>query len=227
MNILGLVLVICLVFGLVSAYKFGQNWLYLIPNTTSIWQISDNLKTESTQWISVPYGEHYWNISALNDDLKINNAFSAQEWKDRQLPGAYLEATRDPVDPADPNLMTTIDSVNILRHPENNYTYITDETGHVIPCFATGIGGKVDVSCPEAPVGTLTVEEHLWSGWKAWQDEVQILLLPGEWLNVKTTAGIHSYSFRYRPWDVWVGFVLTLAGIAVCIYFWRKSGKSV
>jgi len=224
-NILWLVLVICLAFGLLSAYQFGQNWLILIPNSPSIWQISDTLKTESTQWISVPYGEHYWDIAALNNGLKINNSFSPQEWKGRQLPGAYLEATRDPVDPADPNLLTTIDSINIVRHPENNYAYVTDETGRVIPCSATGIGGKVVVTCPEAPSGTLTVEEHFWSGWKSWQDGEKVSLVPGEWLNVKTTAGTHSYSFRYRPWDVWVGFVLTLAGIAGCIYFWRKSGK--
>ncbi len=227
MNILGLVLFVCLVFGLISAYKFGQNWFYLIPNTPSIWQISDTLKTESTQWISIPYGEHYWNIPALNAGLKINNAFSAQEWKDRQLPGAYLEATRDPVDPADPNLVTIIDSINIVRHPENNYAYLTDATGSVIPCPATGLGGKVDVSCPEAPAGTLTVEEHFWNGWKAWQDGEHVSLLPGEWLNVNTSAGTHTYTFRYRPWDVWVGFVLTLAGIAGCVYFWRNSGKSI
>lgn len=225
MNILGIVLILCLIFSLKSAYQFGQNWLNLIPNAPSIWQISDSLRTDSTEWITVPYGEHYWNIAALNDGLKINNAFSAQEWKDRQLPPAYLEATRDPIDPANPDFVTIIDSVSILRHDENNYAFITSGDASVIPCAAQAIGGKIDVTCPDAPAGILTVREHYWTGWNAWQDGVKTPLVPAEWLTVETPAGTHDYSFRYRPWDVWVGIALTLIGIAGCVYFWRKPSK--
>jgi uncharacterized membrane protein YfhO len=67
--------------------------------------------------------------------------------------------------------------------------------------------------------------EHYWTGWKAWQDGKNFSLTPAEWLTVETKAGAHGYSFRYRPWDVWVGITLTLSGIAGCIFFWRKPSE--
>jgi len=53
------------------------------------------------------------------------------------------------------------------------------------------------------------------------RDGRSVPLGSGQWLNVAAPAGQHRYEFRYRPWDVVVGLLLTLAGmiVAVILYF--------
>ena len=98
-NAMVLLLIVPLFFSLKSAFQFGQNWLYLIPNSPDLWEITKMAKTDSTQWVSVMEGEHFWNIAAFDSGLKLSNVYSAQEWKDRDIPPACMEITPEVIAP--------------------------------------------------------------------------------------------------------------------------------
>jgi len=222
LNTMVLLLIIPLFFSLKSAYQFGQNWLYLIPNSPALWEITKMAKSDSTQWVSVMEGEHFWNIAAFDTGIKLSNAYSAQEWKNRDIPPAYMEITPEPVSPENPDLVFSTAEISILRHPGVTYAYILSGES-TIACRAFATGGFIDVTCPESTEGTLMVMENNWQGWRAWKDESSTPLLESQWLSVHAPAGVHSYFFRYRPWDVWVGLGFTLLGVVGCIYFWQKA----
>jgi len=48
-------------------------------------------------------------------------------------------------------------------------------------------------------------------------------LLGGDWLSVNALSGKHTYTFQYRPWDVYLGALLSLIGVGVVIWFWVKK----
>jgi uncharacterized membrane protein YfhO len=64
--------------------------------------------------------------------------------------------------------------------------------------------------------------ENSWSGWKAWQDDERVTLLPNRWLSLKAPAGDHEFRFLYRPADVALGAFLTLIGFVLTIWFWLR-----
>jgi hypothetical protein len=220
-NPMVLLLFVPMFFALKSAYLFGQNWLYLIPNSKLLWESTEMMQTDSTQWVSFQDGEHYWNIPALDNSLKLNDVFSTQLWKNRDIPPAYLEATRDPSALENTDLLFSNPEISAIRHPGVTYAYILAGDAK-IACRAHATDGVIDISCPDSPDGALMVMENNWQGWRAWRDEDSTPLLDSQWLSVAAPAGTHSYSFRYRPWDVWAGIGLTLLGVAGCIFFWRK-----
>ncbi len=112
--------------------------------------------------------------------------------------------------------------IHIVAHPENEYAYV--QTGKlVVACQAHALGGTIDVVCPASGAGQLVVHEFYYSGWTAWRDGARTPLLFSQWLSVDAPAGQHVYSFRYRPWDVWVGILFSLAGLAACVALWRKA----
>ncbi len=223
-NSTALILLIPLVISLKSAYVFGQNWLGTVPTSPELWVDARNLKTETSEWVNIPFGEHFWNIPVLAEGIKIGNAFSAQVWRGRDLPPAYLEATNEPIDPNNPNLVSVNGDINTIRFPENEYAYILSGD-QKIPCVANAIGGTIEVNCPDSPEGILVVTENNWQGWRAQRDQLKTPLLFSTWLSVEAPAGVHNYSFRYKPWDVWVGFCIMLSGTALCFYLWIKAGK--
>jgi hypothetical protein len=63
--------------------------------------------------------------------------------------------------------------------------------------------------------GTLIVQENNWSGWYASRDNQPIELSADQWLTVSAPAGPHHYEFRYRPWDVAVGLLLSAIGLGL------------
>jgi hypothetical protein len=87
------------------------------------------------------------------------------------------------------------------------------------------VGGYIDVECDSEAAGTLVVYEYSWSGWTARRDGQALMLGPGPWLNVFAPAGTHHYEFRYRPWDVPLGLVLSLAGMVLCVWLWMRAKK--
>ena len=63
----------------------------------------------------------------------------------------------------------------------------------------------------------------MWPGWKAWVDGEPVSLTGLEWLEVPALAGKHTYLFRYRPWDVLMGGLLSLLGVILAVYIWRAA----
>jgi len=216
-----LLLTIPLVWSLKSAYDFGHTWLITSPLSPDIYKITSALVTDSSQWVNLPFGEHYWRIPAIETGLKIGYGIRTWQWKDHAAPPANREGTRDKVDPTSQNYLQTVFDINIVAHPENEYAYV--QMGELVePCKAHAVGGNIDVDCPITGPGQLVVQEYYYSGWTAWQDGVSIPLLTSQWLSVNAPAGQHKYSFRYRPLDVWVGILLSLTGIAACVVLWCK-----
>ncbi len=217
-----IILSIPLIWSLREAYVFGHDWLSTVQIEKSLYQKVDLIKTDVTEWVNLPFGAHYWQIPAFENSLKISNAFRTWSWKSREDPPIYQEATFDVVDPSAPNLIRVIDGLNYLSHFENEYAYIQNGD-QIIPCNAKSSGGNINVVCPESEKGQLVVTENNWTGWYAWVDQTRTQLLPSNWLSVDAPAGKHSYQFRYRPWDVWVGIFLTISGIALSIILWRRG----
>ncbi len=224
-NTAALILIIPLIISLKSAYKFGHYWLGTLPYSQESWEITQTLKTDRTEWISTPLGEHFWYIATLNERLKTSNVATSQVWKGRELPPVYLDATRDLVEPDNPDLILSTNSLNIIKNTNNEYAFI-QSGDQMIPCDANAVGGIIDVNCPDSPAGILMVMENNWQGWKASRDQANTPLLFSTWLSVEAPSGVHSYSFRYKPWDVWVGIFMMISGIALSIYLWIKAGKS-
>jgi len=217
-----LVLTVPLAWPLISAYDFGQNWLVTAPSSPDLYQVTKALQTNSSQWVNLPYGEHFWMIPALESGLKIGIGIRTWQWKEHGPPPVYREGTRDNIDPGSPNYLQTVFGINIVAHPENEYAYV--QVGELAePCQAHALGGNIDVDCPVTGPGQLVVHEYCYSGWTAWRDGARTPLLSSQWLSVDAPAGPHKYSFRYRPWDVWVGILFSLAGLAACVVLWRKA----
>ena len=62
-------------------------------------------------------------------------------------------------------------------------------------------------------------------GWKAWQEDSRTELFDGTWLSVAAPAGEHTFHFRYLPWDVFLGLLLSAAGWGLAIFLLVKYRK--
>lgn len=203
-----------------SATRFSRTWLTTSSLPPELEQVLPWLKTASAEWISFPYGEHFWTPAIIDAGLKAAPVARPWRWQDRELPTPYLEASRDPITGTVPGLLGKVAGMSLLVHPENEYAAVT--TGaDVVPCQATATGGLIQVTCVTSGPGTLVVQENQWSGWQARVDGRPVPLNAGTWLSVAAPAGTHHYEFRYRPWDVPVGAGLTLIGLALAVWVWR------
>jgi uncharacterized membrane protein YfhO len=95
-----------------------------------------------------------------------------------------------------------------------------------LPCTASSKGGWIDVSCESQSPGLLVVNEYAWDGWWAWKDGQPVRLGSGTVLNVQAPAGKHHYQFRYLPWDVLLGALLTLTGIILSVILHQRMKRS-
>jgi hypothetical protein len=224
-----LLLAVPLFFALKSAHDMGQVWLttirfnYDAPLVDTIRTVA----TSSSEWVNPPFGEHFWSVPALDAGLKVGVGITHWLFKDREAPGLYYEAVRGDVDPAQQSMIVkkTAD-ISILYHPENEYASV-QVGSQKIPCKASSLGGNIDVVCNTDRAGTLVVQENNWAGWYAARDRKQVAMYAGNWLSVAAPAGVHTYQFRYRPWDVWVGLALTVMGFVLCGVLWRRNAALV
>jgi hypothetical protein len=207
-----------LLLTLPTAYKFSR-WRYdthLVERPDAVQQW---LKTDFSEWIHIPNPDFDWVPIAMDRGYKITNVYRPWYWKDKTPPGAYLEATTDQIENSDEQ----IEYLYLLRNEDNRYAAVHTPDGGFFPCQARANGGHIDVSCINDRPGTLVVMENYYSGWTARVDEKSTSLYKDDWLKVAAPAGEHSYAFRYRPWDVWVGMALTLFGIGIAVYTWRRD----
>ena len=212
-------LAVPLLWSLLSTFTFSQHWIRTAPEGVEVKGVLDKLQPTTTQWVEPPFGEHYWTPSALAHGLKLTTITRPWHWKDRQEPLPYLRASRHAADISDPGYRDTVHDILILSYPERRYATI-DNGAQPVPCDAHALGGNIDVVCTSDTPGQLIVQENMWTGWYAQRDGQSIPLKGGPWLHVDAPAGVHHYTFRYRPWDVYAGLCLTLAGILLCLWHW-------
>lgn len=211
------------VLAIVSVYDFSKLWL----GTTPVPSAADVLMTWHTptaEWIYPPYSQGVWIPLGLNDNLKMVTVARPWQWKDRQLPDFAIEAIWNLDRPAAGPILGTFDNLAVIAHPGVEYAYV-DAGDEPVPCRATAIGGDIDVDCQNDQTGTLIVQENNWAGWYATRDGEPVELADDQWLSVSAPAGQHHYEFRYRPWDVWVGAALSLAGLGLAAVLWIRAAR--
>jgi len=217
---LGWLLILPLVWSVRDTHHFVQPWLEVVPEPAeaNYDAIIARMKLETVQWVEVPYQEWGFQIAALEHGLKLTNAYHLWSWKDRTPPLPFVAATRDSVDPDDANFRESLENASLLDYPENHFAYI-EAADRKIPCRATARGGNIDVDCRTDVPGELVVTENAWDGWKLKRDGRTAALIADPWLKTNAPAGNHHYAFRYRPWDVPLGMLLSLSGLGLALWF--------
>ena len=201
-------------------YDMSILWLGNVPVNYTDAAIQA-LTTPTTQWVSPPFVEYNWGPVLLEHGLKITRVFRPWRWKDREAPVSYLEGTRGEA-PENSQVVQRFADFTVFQHKDGEYAYI-QSGADMIPCQAKALGGNIDVTCSSEVGGALVVKENLWSGWTARLDGKAATLLAGDWLSVNMPPGAHLVSFRYRPWDAWVGLVIALAGIVLAVRVARQK----
>jgi hypothetical protein len=191
----------------------------------SVDKVVSALAPSTVQWIEPPLGNWGFDIVALEHGLKLTNTIHNWGLKNAAPPSPYLRATQDAVDPSDPDYSGTYDFLNTLTYPENLYAFV-DTGSRQIPCRASASGGDIDIDCQTGAAGQLTVRENLFPDWKAELDGKRVPLGTGQWLAVAAPAGAHHFEFRFRPWDVPLGWALFLAGLGLSAWLWFSAPKT-
>lgn len=220
-------LVIPLGYSVKSTYDFGKPWMDTYSFSTEIdgyEEIILQLKLSTVQWIEPSLGDRGFNIVALENGIKLTNTLHNWGVKDKTAPLPYIRISRDVGDFSNPNFIGTIDFVSVFSYPENLYAFVDTGTRQ-IPCQATSLGGDIDIDCQTNVAGQLIVHENSWSGWNVQIDGIRAKLGTGQWLTTEALAGKHHYEFRFRPWDVSLGWMLFLLGIGFSVWFWFYPTK--
>ena len=221
LRLLAPAVVLVLAWSLKSPYDFGRTIMKVSSPPQEAPEMVSILQSEEARWVAPPLG-HYWMPPLLEAGIKLTGIFRPVNWKDRQSPPAEIEyaGTLDQVGPSDS--MVSAGPLAFTLRPENHYAYV-DVGGQRLPCTASAHLGDVQVDCEVAQAGTLVVLENSWSGWRASVDGRRVDLLGEAWLQVQAPAGAHHFEFRYRPWDVVLGALLTLAGVALAVWAWTTA----
>lgn len=220
-----LVMVLVLGTSLFNAYRFGQKWIRTVTQEQGPYQVVEAAKTTSAQWVALPYGEHFWGPLAAEVGLKQTSYVRPWFWLDRVQPLPAVEATRTSVDTGADGFLRQVDGVNLVRHSENMYSFVISSEEGREPCRSIAQGGNIDLYCQNDSPGMLIVRENNFTGWRVSIDDQPALIDDEPWLSTAAPAGEHHYSFRYRPWDVTIGFVLSLLGLLISGWLWLRSGN--
>lgn len=212
------ILLVPLLMAILSAKSAGEPWLGTVHLDPSTAKVVDALRTSDLQWVNAPFGEHPFQLVAVEKGLKLASGIQTWNWKDRPYPEPTLEAHREGI----PQGMTLSQRESVIPIYEagsgREYASVTQDGQGRSICEATGHGGDIDVACATPQAGVLTVKENRWSGWHAEVDGKRSQLLAGQWLAVNLPAGEHIVRFRYRPWDVPLGLAITLMGAILALY---------
>jgi len=221
LRLLAPVVVLVLAWSLKSPYDFGKGILKVTSPPPEAAEMVSILQSEQARWVA-PQVSHFWMPPLLEAGLKLTQIFRPVNWKDRQPPPAEIEyaGTLDQVSASDS--MVSVGQLAFILRPENHYAYV-ETRGQRLPCTASSMLGDIQVDCRAETAGTLVVQENSWSGWRGSLDGRRVDLLGGPWLQVEAPAGAHHFEFRYRPWDVALGALLTLAGMALGVWAWTAS----
>lgn len=219
-------LLIPLILNLKQCNDFTKHWVYSTKIGDGVYDLLEELRTPTLQWVEPPFGEHHYVEAAISMGLKLSPGIRTWNWKERPFPLAKLEANRAGP-PAEPSTeIGMVDGIPIYAREGVNYATVIDSEGEQA-CEASGSGGFIQVTCDNSSPGELVVQENTWSGWHAWRDGERVELIGEEWLQVKAPAGRHVYEFRYLPWDVPLGLFLTLIGLGLCGWMWFRSSNGM
>jgi hypothetical protein len=222
-----IILLVVLVMSVRAAYTYSQGWLFTVPNEPLNAEVINAVKTADSQWVALPFGEHYWSPQAAEAGLKLTKVVRPSHWNGRVNPPPYLETTRQNPEGVAAENVSSVAGIHLIKYPENVYAFVTSGSGVTEPCTAVANGGHIDVICNTNQAGTLIVRENNWTGWRVRRDDSKVTIDDNElWLNAPAPAGRHIYEFRYVPWDVFIGLAISLVGIILTIRVWWLARKT-
>ena len=216
-------LLIPLAWSLTSAFDFTR---YFIRNSdvSSIYGFYANIQNVLTQpglkWVAPPYGEGNLVEPALHFGAKLTNVVFPSHWRDHDNPDPEIVISRQGDYPGAERI-AQLNDVPVYRFPDQPYAFV-DLGDRRVPCVATGGSGDIEVTCSADQAGQLIVRENSWTGWGVTIDDGAAELAADRWLGVAAPAGSHRYVFRYRPFDALFGALLTLIGLALAGWLWRR-----
>jgi hypothetical protein len=212
--------------SLYQTYRFSQLWYTVQPANPEFAQVIAAAKTADTQWVTTPFGEHFWGPAAAAQNVKLTRFVQPYYWQEREEPQPFTEITRDAIPANRPNYWRRVNGFTLLTNRENPYAAVRigDEISY---CQAEAKGGQIDVYCNTTRPGVLVVAETSWSGWQVGRDGRRVSLKAGPWLSTDAPAGEHVYSFRYVPWDVFLGLGLTIIGLFLAVWLWLRDAPNL
>lgn len=214
-----------LIYSLQSCLAFSTYWTGVTYLGDNLFRTLEQLKTPDLQWVNPPFGEHIYVESAVAMGLKLSPGIITWDWKNRIPPPPRLAAQRQIPINSESKLVEESSNIDITFFEENSYAFVHAE-GEISVCKASGSGGAIEVVCDTDKAGTLTVQENMWTGWRAWRDGEPIEIIAGDRLQVSAPAGKHTFAFRYLPWDVPLGLFLFTIGILASVWLWLSPQKS-
>jgi hypothetical protein len=222
-NILVSGLLFPMIFAIDTAYQFGQPYLQLHATEVPM-DVVRYLPRDKAYWISVSEFEHYWNVTIPEMGLKLGEVMSPYKWKNKPTPPTmYYMSVLNHDYTVGGTFVQKGAKASLYIFPRNAYAFVQSGI-EKYPCEARSLGGNIDVVCDAKVSGVLFVTENYWTGWTAQRDGVTTPLSEfSTWLSVLAPAGKHSYTFRYQPWDVWVGLGLSLMGMVLSGWLWFRK----
>ena len=216
------IIIIPLIISLYQGYQFTKLWIHTHEESPEIYLVLEELQTDTLQWVQPPFGDHFYTEPSIRLGLKSSPGILPWRWKDRSFPEAYLEASYTGQPSGTSGIKKNINDIIIYSRPEQEYAYVINESNKT-PCQALGTGGNLTVRCDSEHGGQLIVTENNWSGWKGWMDGNSVNIFSKQWISMEVPKGNHTFIFRYRPWDVPLGLVLSGAGIILSIFLWYST----
>jgi hypothetical protein len=218
------ILIFPLMWSLSTSYEVSRSYFRTnqIVNQYKIWRA---IKNTNAQWISPPFGNHYWIEPAMASGLKLTEVVFPFNWKDRSMP-QRKQALTDTAAPDDAQVIDQFNEYFLHEYPRGDYAYVKNLQDEYAPCSATAQSGFIDVVCNAPFDGTLIVEENNASGWTAWVDDRAVGLDDlHQRLALDLPKGKHTIRLRFYPLDAWIGLIVSALGIGLWIGQWRKSGE--
>jgi hypothetical protein len=88
---------------------------------------------------------------------------------------------------------------------------------------------KAILNCETDQDAFLYVSDTWYPGWRAYVDgkETKIYRANLAFRAVEVPKGKHTVVFKYVPMSFYIGLCLTIIGILLCIYLWRRDGTTV
>jgi hypothetical protein len=221
------IMAIPLIVSVIDSSFVAHNWLYVGKPKYDYQTVITHLNVTDSQWIGAPDALRGWMEFAHIAGLKTTGIGRPWFWSDRKPPLPYLLVIQgEEQPPAGYTFLETISDVNIFQNSENAYAAIRNSRG-TTACSAKATDGFIDVACSSSESGTLVIKENAFDGWQATIDGNPTKLIPGVWLSVELPAGSHIVTFRYYPWDVPLGLLLTAIGVVLCVLnLWRGRNEN-
>ena len=219
------ILIVVCFYAIQSPYDFNKRWIGLYSMPLYVIQALDANKPTEIEWVAVPWGENFWIEPAVARGYKLSlDYLRTWQWKDHSAPNAEKEFS---VESNKPGMSLVNMTANVYYYEILDaapYASLIHPDGDMLTCHAQGSGGYITVLCDQSEVGVLIVQENHFSGWRAWVNGERVpLRTDTQWLSVDVPPGETTIQFRYQPWDVPLGLALSVMGVGLSVWLWRKD----